>query len=353
MAYGDYLKIISCPSCKKNLREIKINQNLIGFFCETCKLIYPIKEDIPILLPKSARNYKLEYKLIQEIKEKLSNRSIKKLEQYTNNTLKLINSSKNLKSWEWEDEEYWNREYKIESKTVTKKNWNDRMWQREFLTKYIINNAKLNGKTILDVGCGEGQNFRFLLSEHCDERSLYISTDISLEGLKLNRLRNRHKNSIYILCSADSMPFQKETVDILCYFGILHHTRRKVAIILEGANFVKKGGYILLHEVLDRKSFSSFLPNFLKPSYEQSSHEESVSKKELLTQLNKANLKIIISRESYTIFFGIILKLFRNFMINNKAFFCFISDLDIFLMRLFRNITFFFKAGEIMLLARK
>jgi len=353
MISKNYIKIISCPNCKGNLREIEIDHHLLGFFCEKCKLIYPIKEGIIVLLPKNARDYNLEYDLIQNIKKKLLNHSIKKLEQYIHDTLKLLDSSKNFKSWEWEDEEYWGKEYKKEAKTIVQKNWNDRIWQREFLIKNLLNKTKLNGKTILDVGCGEGQNFRLLLSKHCDETSVYIATDISFEGLKLNRLRNTHKNSIYILCSADRLPFHKETINILCYFGILHHTERKVATISQDSDLVKKGGYILIHEVLDRKSFSSFLPGFLKLRGEQSAHEESINKKELLSQISNMNLKIIVSRESYTIFFGIMMRLFRNIMINNKVFFHFISTLDFFLMRLFKNIIFFFRAGEIMLLVRK
>jgi len=346
-----YTKIIACPECKGDIRAIEINHQLLGFFCETCKLIYPVKEEIPILLPTSARNYTLEYDLVQNIRKKLLDSSIEWLEQYINNTLHLLDSSRDLKSWEWKDEEFWGKQYEKEAKAVVQKNWNNRIWQREFLVKHLLNDTKLKCKTILDCGCGEGQTFRLLMSRYYDETTLYIATDISFEGLKLNRLRNMHKNSLYILCSADKLPFHKERIDVLCYFGILHHTERKTGTIPQDSELVKKGGYILIHEALDRSLFS---PSFLKLKTEKSAHEERITKEVLLTQISKnKDLKIIKSKEMHTIFFGGMMRFFEDVMINNKAFFCFISNLDILFMRLFRGIIPFFRAGDIMLLVKK
>lgn len=339
-------KIISCPDCEENIKEIKANKKLLGFYCSKCELIYPIKEEILILLPSKLRNYNLEYELVKKIEGKKYSKAKK-------NTLNVIEKNKNSKSWEWEDEEYWGKEYKEEIKTSSQKNWNDRIWQREFLIKSLLNKTDLNRKKILDVGCGEGQNFRILLSDHCNETTLYIATDISFEGLKLNRSRNKHKNSLYVLCSADKLPFHKEIIEVLLYFGILHHTEMKASSIIEGGKIVKKKGYIILHEVLDRKSFSSFLPNFLKPKKDQSEHEESINKRELLNNLNKLNFKIISSKYGYALFFGLMIKIFRNLMLSKKKFFLRISKIDVFLMNLFGRFIFFFEPGEIKLLAQK
>lgn len=191
-----YTKILACPDCGGIIREIDINQRTLGFFCEACKLIYPVKDGIPILLPKRARNYGLEYELIENIRKETSKHSISWLEDLSKTTLDLLEASKNAKSWEWEDEEFWNEVYQKESKSVILKNGNDRIWQREFLVKHLVSVTDLNGKTILDVGCGEGQNFRLLLSKYCDETTLYIACNVSMNGLKLNRSHNRHNNSL-------------------------------------------------------------------------------------------------------------------------------------------------------------
>jgi uncharacterized protein len=43
----DLLDILACPKCKG---DIHLNQNNDGLVCEACRLMYPIKDDIPIML---------------------------------------------------------------------------------------------------------------------------------------------------------------------------------------------------------------------------------------------------------------------------------------------------------------
>jgi len=43
----DLLDILACPKCKG---ELRLTERQDGLACEACKLLYPIKEDIPIML---------------------------------------------------------------------------------------------------------------------------------------------------------------------------------------------------------------------------------------------------------------------------------------------------------------
>jgi uncharacterized protein len=43
----ELLKILVCPKCKG---DIHLNQKQDGLVCPACKLVYPIKDDIPIML---------------------------------------------------------------------------------------------------------------------------------------------------------------------------------------------------------------------------------------------------------------------------------------------------------------
>lgn len=349
-AQQDYIRVICCPDCNGGVKEIIIKDMLFGFFCEKCKLIHPIKEGIIILLSKNIRNYNLEYGVLQDIEKKLSDKDLKK---YVANTLKLVQQSKgSKKSWEWEDEEHWNKMYNKESHSKVEKSCKHRIWEREFFMESIDKNYKLNDKTILDVGCGGGENFRFILSRHCNKNSLYIAADISFEGLKLNRSWNCHDNSWYILTSANNLPFHKNTIDFLCYFGILHHTERKAATISEDCELVKKGGYMLAHEVLYRTPFRSFLPKSLRSSTERSTHEESIVREELYYHIEKANLKIINSKEFLTLFMGLMIKFFPKLAIERKFLWRFFSSLDILILKAFRRKIVFFKPGEVMILLK-
>lgn len=43
----DLLEILACPKCKG---EILLNEAGDGLTCSACALVYPIREDIPIML---------------------------------------------------------------------------------------------------------------------------------------------------------------------------------------------------------------------------------------------------------------------------------------------------------------
>ena len=49
----DLLDILACPKCKG---DIHLNEKQDGLICETCKLRYPIKDDIPIMLIDEAES---------------------------------------------------------------------------------------------------------------------------------------------------------------------------------------------------------------------------------------------------------------------------------------------------------
>ncbi len=43
----ELLEILACPKCKGDL---KLTHSGDGLICDTCKLKYPIKDDIPVML---------------------------------------------------------------------------------------------------------------------------------------------------------------------------------------------------------------------------------------------------------------------------------------------------------------
>ncbi len=48
----ELLEILVCPKCKG---EIQLNETKDGLVCNACKLLYEIKEDIPIMLIDEAK----------------------------------------------------------------------------------------------------------------------------------------------------------------------------------------------------------------------------------------------------------------------------------------------------------
>ena len=48
----ELLDILACPKCKG---DIHLTENEDGLICENCKLLYEIKDDIPIMLIDEAK----------------------------------------------------------------------------------------------------------------------------------------------------------------------------------------------------------------------------------------------------------------------------------------------------------
>jgi len=52
MISQELLDILACPKCKG---EVKLTEKKDGLVCENCKLLYEIREDIPIMLIDEAK----------------------------------------------------------------------------------------------------------------------------------------------------------------------------------------------------------------------------------------------------------------------------------------------------------
>ena len=50
----ELLEILACPKCKG---EIHLNEKGDGLICDQCKLLYEIKDDIPIMLIDEAKKF--------------------------------------------------------------------------------------------------------------------------------------------------------------------------------------------------------------------------------------------------------------------------------------------------------
>ena len=53
----ELLEILACPKCKG---DIFVAEKEDGLICKSCKLLYPIRDDIPIMLIDEALSYKGE-----------------------------------------------------------------------------------------------------------------------------------------------------------------------------------------------------------------------------------------------------------------------------------------------------
>jgi FkbM family methyltransferase len=341
-----YQHLFKCPNCRSTIAFFDDN-GASGFYCKNCSRVFPVKEGVAIILADDIRNYSLEYPQLSDMLDTVPNSAIKR---YLEETIALVESKKESRSWEWDDEEFWSTQYRKQADRQEEKNRNNRYWQRQPLVKTLLKNSSLEGKIVLSIGCGDGNNFRKLILPHCNETSLYISTDISFHGLALNKRLNPHTNSIYVLCSEDyELPFEDESLDVICYFGVLHHTRLKSMNIVKDRRVLKLGGFILLHEAIDRPE--TFIAKHFDE--EKSAHEEYVNRNELLNLFREdTGFKILYKREDLTPFYTFFMIFFKEAMLTHKKFFDCISFVDALIAKTLGSLFPIFKAGCIGLTAR-
>lgn len=48
----ELLEILVCPICKTS---VKLTSDNSGLKCETCRRVYPVRDDIPVMLPEEAK----------------------------------------------------------------------------------------------------------------------------------------------------------------------------------------------------------------------------------------------------------------------------------------------------------
>lgn len=53
MINKDLLDILACPQCKG---PVKLTESGDGLICEKCRLVYEIRDDIPVMLIDEARS---------------------------------------------------------------------------------------------------------------------------------------------------------------------------------------------------------------------------------------------------------------------------------------------------------
>lgn len=48
---NELLEILACPKCKG---QVRLDDDAGGLVCDKCRLVYPIRDDIPVMLVEEA-----------------------------------------------------------------------------------------------------------------------------------------------------------------------------------------------------------------------------------------------------------------------------------------------------------
>lgn len=119
----------------------------------------------------------------------------------------------------------------------------------------------VRGKTVLDYGCGAGDN-SVLIAEH---GANVVGVDISPELIELSgRRMNRHRfqNYDFKIGSAHELPLDDESVDVVYGMAILHHLDLGLAS-REVFRVLKKGGRAIFSEPVRNSKTIRFIRNLI------------------------------------------------------------------------------------------
>ncbi len=96
---------------------------------------------------------------------------------------------------------------------------------------------------VLDIGCGGG----FLSNDLAKQGHQVTGLDASPESLKVAERHDSTRSVNYEVGDAYSLPFEKESFDVVCMMDFLEHVEFPEKIIAEGSRVLKKNGALFFH----------------------------------------------------------------------------------------------------------
>lgn len=126
--------------------------------------------------------------------------------------------------------------------------------------------GEISGKTVLDYGCGAGENSVLIASR----KAKVVGVDISPELLALAEKRlaahDLTENADFRVGSAHRLPVEDRSIDIVFGMAILHHLDLEVSAN-EVFRVLKKGGRAIFFEPVRNSKLVKFVRNLIP--YEQ------------------------------------------------------------------------------------
>jgi len=148
------------------------------------------------------------------------------------------------------------------------------MVRANFLFKKIAEYIPLEGKRVLDLGCGMG-NVSILGSKYC---SRVVGLDVSLNAVKRTkwRVNLRQAKGVHLVNGdALKLPFVDEVFDLVITYDLYEHVKDKDGLLEEIFRVTKRKGFLVLTTgnrffPLDRHTllwFIDYLPEKLATRY--------------------------------------------------------------------------------------
>lgn len=227
------LPLLACPHCHGELTCTPFSPEENGhiesgvFTCASCHTAYPLVASIPRFLPNAFSFFPTFIdtytKELTAAKISLAERKISSLKK---DTIESFGS-------EWE--------------TWKNFGWGDGQTKdsarRMFDYKVLFAPEEIQGKLVLDAGCGNGRYSKIALDygAHVVSVDLSHAVDVAYHNL------HTHENAHIVQGDLFSLPFKKETFDFIFSNGVLMHTGNARRAFLSLIPLLKSEGKITIH----------------------------------------------------------------------------------------------------------
>lgn len=119
------------------------------------------------------------------------------------------------------------------------------------VSKELANSIKMDGKSVLDVGCGLGGPCRMLAEEYaCQVTGIDISNEYIKTASNLSKLLKLEDKTTFVQANATNLPFEANSFDVVWTQHVQMNIRDKKQFYSEINRVLKKGGYLLFYDVL-------------------------------------------------------------------------------------------------------
>lgn len=120
----------------------------------------------------------------------------------------------------------------------------------------------VNGKTVVDYGCGTGENSVFIAHHGGNVKGIDISKELIDLAKKRVELHNIADKTEFMVGSAYEMPLPDESVDVVLGIAILHHLDLELSA-KEVFRVLKKGGRAIFQEPVRNSKFIGFVRDLI------------------------------------------------------------------------------------------
>lgn len=157
--------------------------------------------------------------------------------------------------------------------------WTLSAWKENLFTPLF---HELAGKLVVDVGCGTAARVAVIVPIET-YKYRYLGIDSSFDALKHAAVNI--PGGTFIRADLGELQLKAGTADVLLCLGVLMYFDDSIALLERFLEILKPGGFLLLHEQIQRRSWRNAIRRFfpMKPDAFPSAH--GVSRQELCNYL--------------------------------------------------------------------